>query len=34
MGSVCLQLVVTKEVIFKLEQAQNTRALSHDEALL
>jgi hypothetical protein len=33
-GSVRLQLVVAKEVIFKLEQAQNTCALSHDEALL
>jgi hypothetical protein len=33
-GSVCFQLAVVKEVIFKLEQAQNRRQLWREEAEL
>jgi hypothetical protein len=33
-GSVHLQLVVAKEVMFKMDQAQDTRVLSSDERLL
>jgi hypothetical protein len=33
-GNMCLQLVVAKEVIFKLEQAQDHRSLSEEEIIL
>jgi hypothetical protein len=32
-GNMCLQLVVAKEVIFKLEQAQDHRSLSEEEII-
>jgi hypothetical protein len=33
-GNMCLQLVVAKEVVFKLEQAQDHRSLSEEEIIM